>query len=64
MDDSPLGAGKNVKDTKYNCNLIMKNFYLTFGQKSPAKDEYVLIVADNYDTAFESEPQHGAPSNG
>ncbi len=26
----------------------MKNFYLTFGQKSPFRDSYVLVVANNY----------------
>ena len=31
----------------------MKKFYLIFGQKSPEKDGYVVIVAGNYDTDFE-----------
>ena len=29
----------------------MKRFYLTFGQKSTARNNYVVIEADNYDQA-------------
>jgi hypothetical protein len=32
---------------------LHEKFFLTFGQKSPAKDGYVLIVADDYDSDFE-----------
>jgi hypothetical protein len=31
----------------------MKNFYLTFGHKSPFRDGYVLIVADDEESARE-----------
>ena len=31
----------------------MKSYYLTFGQKSPFRDGYVLIVAEDYKTARE-----------
>lgn len=29
----------------------MKNFYLTFGQKSPFRNNWVLVVAENYNNA-------------
>jgi hypothetical protein len=31
----------------------MENFYLTFGQKSPFRDGYVLVLADDEETARE-----------